>query len=259
MLAKRIIPCLDVDKNVVVKGKQFKNHQIIGDILSLAKKYDKDGADELVFYDITASINKQLVNKKWISEISKIISIPICVAGGITSIDDAAKILHLGAEKISINTPALNNPNLINQLSQYFGKQCIVIGIDSWYDKKTQKYYVYKYTGDQKNIKKTNWETIEWVKHVQKLGAGEIVLNMMNQDGLCNGYDIKQLKKIRKICKIPLIASGGAGTINDFYNVFHKKINVDGALAASVFHKNIINIKTLKKFLYKKNIEVRIC
>ncbi|QJC34019.1 imidazole glycerol phosphate synthase subunit HisF [Enterobacteriaceae endosymbiont of Donacia cinerea] len=259
MLAKRIIPCLDVYKNVVVKGKKFKNHKIVGDILSLAHKYDKEGADELVFYDITASIDKRLVNKKWISQIAKIISIPICVAGGIKSIDDAAKILYLGAEKISINTPALNNPSLITKLSKYFGKQCIVVGIDSWYNKKDKKYYVYKYTGNQKNIRITKWETIEWIKTVQELGAGEIVLNMMNQDGLCKGYDLVQLKKVRKICKIPLIASGGAGSLNSFYEVFHKKINVDGALAASIFHKNIINIHTLKKFLYKKNIEVRIC
>ncbi|QJC35607.1 imidazole glycerol phosphate synthase subunit HisF [Enterobacteriaceae endosymbiont of Donacia sparganii] len=259
MLAKRIIPCLDVYKDVVVKGKQFKNHKIIGDILSLATKYDKEGADELVFYDITASIDKRLVDKKWISQIAKKISIPICIAGGIKSIDDAAKILYLGAEKISINTPALDNPYLITKLSKYFGKQCIVIGIDSWYNKETKKYCVYKYTGNTKYTKKTPWETIEWIKKVQELGAGEIVLNMMNQDGLCNGYDLIQLKKIRKICKIPLIASGGAGSLKDFYHVFNKEINVDGALAASVFHKNIININTLKKFLSKKNIEVRLC
>ncbi|QJC37240.1 imidazole glycerol phosphate synthase subunit HisF [Enterobacteriaceae endosymbiont of Donacia thalassina] len=259
MLAKRIIPCLDVYKNLVVKGKQFKNHEIIGDILSLASKYDKEGADELVFYDITASIDKRLVNKKWISQIAKIISIPICIAGGIKSIEDAAQILHSGAEKISINTPALNNPFLIKRLSNYFGKQCIVVGIDSWYNKKDKKYYVYKYTGNKKTAKITNWETIEWIKKVQELGAGEIVLNMMNQDGLCSGYDMVLLKKVRKICHIPLIASGGAGSLDNFYNVFHKNINVDGALAASVFHKNIINIHKLKKFLHKKNIEVRIC
>ncbi|QJC32396.1 imidazole glycerol phosphate synthase subunit HisF [Enterobacteriaceae endosymbiont of Donacia dentata] len=259
MLAKRIIPCLDVYENKVVKGKQFKNHQIIGDILSLASKYDKEGADELIFYDITASIDNRLVNKKWISQISNLINIPFCVAGGIQSISDAAQILHLGAEKISINSPALNNPSLITKLSKYFGTQCVVVGVDSYYNSVTKKYYVYKYTGNIKYTEITNWETIEWIKKVQDLGAGEIVLNMMNQDGLCNGYDLKQLKKIRKICKIPLIASGGAGSKKDFYNVFNKKINVDGALAASVFHKNIINIQVLKQFLYKKNIEVRIC
>ncbi|QJC33208.1 imidazole glycerol phosphate synthase subunit HisF [Enterobacteriaceae endosymbiont of Donacia clavipes] len=259
MLAKRIIPCLDVYKDKVVKGKQFKNHQIVGDILSLASRYDKEGADELIFYDITASIDNRLVNKKWISQIANLINIPFCVAGGIQSISDAAQILHLGAEKISINSPALNNPSLITKLSEYFGKQCVVVGIDSYYNKKTKKYHVYKYTGNIKYTKITNWETIEWIKKVQTLGAGEIVLNTINKDGLCSGYDLKQLKKIRKICKIPLIASGGAGSKKDFYNVFNKKINVDGALAASIFHKKILNIKVLKNFLYKKNIEVRIC
>ncbi|QJC28980.1 imidazole glycerol phosphate synthase subunit HisF [Enterobacteriaceae endosymbiont of Plateumaris rustica] len=257
MLAKRIIPCLDVYNEKVVKGVKFKNHKVIGDILSLAKKYSQDGADELVFYDITASIYNRSINKNWISQIAKIINIPFCVAGGIKSIDDASKILFLGAEKISINSPALENPNLITQLSKYFGKQCVVIGIDSWYNKKEKKYYVYKYTGDQKYTKITNWETSEWIKMVQKLGAGEIVLNMMNQDGVLNGYDLIQLKKMRKICKIPLIASGGAGCENHFYQIFNKDINVDGALAASVFHKNIINIQKLKNFLIKKNIEIR--
>ncbi|QJC28535.1 imidazole glycerol phosphate synthase subunit HisF [Enterobacteriaceae endosymbiont of Plateumaris consimilis] len=258
MLAKRIIPCLDVYNGKVVKGVNFKNHKIIGDILTLAKKYSQDGADELVFYDITASIQNRSINKKWISQIAKIINIPFCVAGGIKSIDDASKILFLGAEKISINSPALDNPNLITQLSKYFGKQCVVIGIDSWYNINKKKYYVYKYTGDANYTQVTNWETSEWIKKVQDLGAGEIVLNMMNQDGVLNGYDLIQLKKMRKICKIPLIASGGAGCENHFYQIFHKNINVDGALAASVFHKNIINIQKLKKFLCKKNIEIRI-
>ncbi|QJC28084.1 imidazole glycerol phosphate synthase subunit HisF [Enterobacteriaceae endosymbiont of Plateumaris braccata] len=258
MLAKRIIPCLDVYNGKVVKGVNFKNHKVIGDILTLAKKYSQDGADELVFYDITASIQNRSINKKWISQIAKIINIPFCVAGGIKSIDDASKILFLGAEKISINSPALDNPNLITQLSKYFGKQCVVIGIDSWYNANKKKYYVYKYTGDENYTQITHWETSEWIKTVQDLGAGEIVLNMMNEDGVLNGYDLIQLKKMRKICKIPLIASGGAGCKNHFYQIFHKNINVDGALAASVFHKNIINIKILKKFLLKKNIEIRI-
>ncbi|QJC31569.1 imidazole glycerol phosphate synthase subunit HisF [Enterobacteriaceae endosymbiont of Donacia tomentosa] len=259
MLTKRIIPCLDVYKNKVVKGKQFQNHKIVGDIITLASKYYEDGADELVFYDIMASIDDRLVDKKWISKIADVINIPFCVAGGIKSIRDAATILQLGAEKISINSPALENPDLITKLSKFFGKQCVVVGIDSWYDEKTKKYYVYQYTGNIKHKKITKWETHEWVKKVQELGAGEIVLNMMNQDGLCNGYDLVQLKKIRKICKVPLIASGGAGSVKHFYDILSNEVNIDGALAASIFHKNIINIKILKNFLYKKNIEIRIC
>ncbi|QJC30746.1 imidazole glycerol phosphate synthase subunit HisF [Enterobacteriaceae endosymbiont of Macroplea appendiculata] len=259
MLAKRIIPCLDVLDNKVVKGKQFKQHKYVGDIVNLAKKYYYDGADELVFYDITASIDNRTVDKKWITQIADVINIPFCVAGGIKSITDALRILQLGAEKISINTPALNDPILITQLSQYFGKQCVVVGIDSWYDIYTKEYYVYKYTGNIKFTQKTSWKTIDWVQKVQELGAGEIVLNMMNQDGIRRGYDILQLKKIRKICKIPLIASGGAGSISHFYDVFHKDINVDGALAASIFHGNIVNISILKKQLHNKHIEIRLC
>ncbi|QJC31160.1 imidazole glycerol phosphate synthase subunit HisF [Enterobacteriaceae endosymbiont of Macroplea mutica] len=259
MLAKRIIPCLDVLDNKVVKGKQFKQHRYVGDIVNLAKKYYNDGADELVFYDITASINNRTVDKQWITQIADVINIPFCVAGGIKSISDALIILQLGAEKISINTPALNNPILITQLSQYFGKQCVVVGIDSWYDIYTKEYYVYKYTGNIKFTQKTSWKTIDWVQTVQELGAGEIVLNMINQDGICKGYDTLQLKKIRKICKIPLIASGGAGLMSHFYDVFHKDINVDGALAASIFHDNIVDIGILKQQLYNKHIEIRLC
>ncbi|QJC30322.1 imidazole glycerol phosphate synthase subunit HisF [Enterobacteriaceae endosymbiont of Neohaemonia nigricornis] len=259
MLAKRIIPCLDVLNGKVVKGKQFKNHKYVGNIVELAKKYDKDGADELVFYDITASIDNRIVDRTWISKIADVINIPFCVAGGIKSINDALTILQFGAEKISINSPALNNPLLIKDLSQYFGKQCIVVGIDSWYDKNNNKYYVYKYTGNINYIQKTTWETINWVKTVQELGAGEIVLNMMNHDGMNDGYDLKQLKDIKNICNIPLIASGGAGIYEHFYQVFHQDVNIDGALAASIFHNKIINIHKLKKFLFKKNIEIRLC
>lgn len=257
MLAKRIIPCLDINNNKVVKGIKFQNHKIVGDIVPLAQMYVKDGADELVFYDITASSDNRIVEKTWISLIAKEINIPFCVAGGISSVDDAKRILEYGADKISINSPAINNPNLITQLANEFGKQCIVVGIDSYYDKKQKKYYVHKYTGNVKKIIKTKWETLNWIKEVQHLGAGEIVLNMMNQDGMRQGYDLIQLKQARQICKIPLIASGGAGNLNHFYEVFHYT-KVDGALAASVFHNKIIKIINLKKFLLKKKLEIRI-
>ncbi|CAL4318839.1 imidazole glycerol phosphate synthase subunit HisF [Buchnera aphidicola] len=258
MLAKRIIPCLDVRNGCVVKGIQFRNHVIIGDIISLSKKYVSDGADELVFYDIHASANHELVDRKWIHKIAQVIDIPFCVAGGIKNITDVKNILSSGADKISINSPALSDPNLITRISDRFGSQCVVVGIDSWFDKDSNDYFVYQYTGCQEMTKKTMWRTVDWIKEVQKKGAGEIVLNMMNQDGVCCGYDLKQLKIMKKVCHVPLIASGGAGIMKDFYNVF-KNTNVDGALAASVFHKNMFSIQELKNFLFLKGINIRKC
>ncbi len=256
MLAKRIIPCLDVRDGRVVKGVQFKDHQIIGDILSLAKRYAEEGADELVFYDITASCEERVVDKRWITDVAEYLDIPFCVAGGIRSIEDAQQILEFGADKISINSPALENPTLITQLATQFGVQCTVVGIDSFYDKNTQKYRVHQFTGDPSRTKVTLWETLDWVKEVQKRGAGEIVLNMMNQDGVRQGYDLEQLTLIREICQIPLIASGGAGEMHHFRDVF-KKTQVDGALAASVFHQKDIHIGELKKYLKKQGVEIR--
>ncbi len=255
MLAKRIIPCLDVKNGVVVKGVQFKNHQIMGDILKYALYYRDAGADELVFYDITASSDGRIVDKQWISKVAQILDIPFSVAGGIRSINDARVILNAGADKISINSPALENPQLINDLTREFGSQCVVIGIDSHED--NGDYYVYQYTGDIKKTRATARRTEDWVIEVQNLGAGEIVLNCMNQDGVKNGYDIQQLAKIRKLVHIPLIASGGAG-MNSHFNAVFKNTNVDGALAASVFHNNAIQIGELKKYLRSENIEVRI-
>lgn len=258
MLAKRIIPCLDIHNGHVVKGIQFRNHKIVGDIIKLAIKYANSGADELVFYDITASAEKRLVDKMWVSRVAKVIDIPFCVAGGIQSVDQAEKILSLGADKISINSPAIQDSRLIARLSERFGAQCIVIGIDSFFDKDCNEYYVKQYTGDEKCMRTTKWKTADWVQEVQKYGIGEIVINVINQDGLQNGYDLKHLKKIRKICNVPLIASGGAGKIEHFYEAFDYA-NVDATLAASVFHQNVIEIKKLKKFLIHKNIEVRLC
>ncbi|ANF16913.1 imidazole glycerol phosphate synthase [Buchnera aphidicola (Schlechtendalia chinensis)] len=258
MLAKRIIPCLDVRLGLVVKGQQFKDHAIVGDIVPLAQYYTSQGADELVFYDIEASSNNVLLDKKWITKIAEVINIPFCVAGGIKTLNDVKSILSFGADKISINSPALSDPYLISRISENFGTQCVVVGIDSWFDAASNSYQVCQYTGNEKKMIKTKWCTLDWVKEVQKLGAGEIVLNVMNQDGMRNGYDIKQLKMIRKECYVPLIASGGAGTLNHFYDVFYES-EVDGALAASVFHKREINIKELKNFLIMKGINIRKC
>lgn len=256
MLAKRIIPCLDVKDGKVVKGVKFRNHELIGDIVPLAKRYAEEGADELVFYDITASADERVVDKSWVSRVAEVIDIPFCVAGGIKSEEDAARILEFGADKVSINSPALADPSLINRLAAKFGVQCIVIGIDSYFDEDTQEYKVYQFTGDETRTQVTKWTTFEWIKEVQKRGAGEIVLNVMNQDGVRGGYDTVQLSKARKICNVPLIASGGAGEMAHFNSVF-KDSDVDGALAASVFHKQVINIGELKEYLRDQDVEIR--
>ena len=258
MLAKRIIPCLDVRDGQVVKGVQFRNHEIIGDIVPLAKRYAEEGADELVFYDITASSDGRVVDKSWVSRVAEVIDIPFCVAGGIKTPEDAARILTFGADKISVNSPALADPDLISRLADRFGVQCIVVGIDTWFDEQTGLYHVNQYTGDESRTRVTQWQTADWVTEVQKRGAGEIVLNMMNQDGVRNGYDIRQLKLIRECCHVPLIASGGAGTMQHFLDAF-SETNIDGALAASVFHKQLINIAELKEFLRTHNVEIRTC
>jgi cyclase len=254
VLTKRIIPCLDVKNGLVVKGIQFKDHEIVGSILDLAQKYSNEGADELVFYDIGASTCDGIVSKQWVNMIAEVINIPFCVAGGIKTINDAREILNSGADKISINSPAIQKPGLIKELADEFGSQCVVVGIDS----KTvgDKYIVFSHTGDEKTITNTELETKNWIDTVQELGAGEIVLNCMNQDGVRCGYDISQLNTMLRNCDIPLIASGGAGTKNHFKDVLYKTES-SGALAASVFHKNIINIYELKDFLQKESIYIR--
>lgn len=256
MLAKRIIPCLDVRDGVVVKGVQFKNHEIMGDIVALAKRYADEGADELVFYDITASAEGRRVDRSWIAKIAAVINIPFAVAGGIKSVEDAQEILAYGADKISINSPALSDPSLITRLADRFGVQCVVVGIDTFYNAELGIYQVKQFTGSEKSTVTTAWQTLDWVARVQELGAGEIVLNMMNNDGMKHGYDIKQLQAVREICHVPLIASGGAGSMEHFYEAF-ALADADGALAASVFHKNLIVISELKSFLRGKGIAIR--
>ncbi len=255
MLAKRIIPCLDVKEGQIVKGIQFKNHEIIGDIEEFSEYYRDTGADELVFYDITASSDGRLVDIGWITKIAHILDIPFCVAGGISSLDQARNILNAGADKISINSPALANPSFITELANEFGVQCIVVGIDSYGE--NNDYYVYQYTGDPKKTRATLKRTVDWVKEVQDRGAGEIVLNCMNQDGMRQGYDLTQLNLVKSLINIPLIASGGAGSLEDFKDLFLDTA-VEGALAASVFHSRMVNITWLKSFLKSNMIKVRL-
>ena len=255
MLAKRIIPCLDVRDNQVVKGIKFRNHKTVGDILTLAAEYSKAGADELVFYDITASSEQRSVSPIWINQVAAAINIPFTVAGGIRSVLQAKLVLNAGADKISINSPALERPELINELCAHFGRQCVVIGIDSqWID---DDYYVYQYTGDPNKTVNSKRKTREWIMEVQERGAGEIVLNCMQADGIRLGYDLNQLVEMRLLCKVPLIASGGAGTVNDFTAVF-LQAKVSGALAASVFHDKILTLNEVKLALKTHNIEVRL-
>ncbi len=254
MLTKRIIPCLDVKDGVVVKGVCFRNHQVVGDIVELAKIYCDMGADELVFYDITASSDNRSVCCDWVKKVAKVINIPFCVAGGIRTVDQARSVLQAGADKISINSPAIENPDFIDTLVAAFGQQCIVIGIDSF--KQKDNYIVYQYTGDEAKSRPTPLSTKDWIREVQTRGAGEIVLNCMNRDGVRQGYDIEQLVEMRSVTNVPLIASGGAGACEHFLDVFNIA-RVDGALAASIFHKRVISLSDLKSFLKTNKIEVR--
>lgn len=233
---------------------RFRDHVVVGDILELATRYSAEGADELVFYDITASPDGRSVDRSWVRRIARILDIPFCVAGGIRSVADAEQVLGEGAEKISINSPALAEPELISRLSDRFGAQCVVIGIDS--QTVDGDYHVYQFTGDPNRTRNTARRTLDWVREVQERGAGEIVLNCMASDGVRQGYDIAQLSAVRRICHVPLIASGGAGALAHFSDVF-QQARVDGALAASVFHSGNIAIPDLKKYLRTQAIPIR--
>ena len=256
MLKKRLIACLDVAGGRVVKGVRFRGHEDVGDILELAQRYSEQGIDELVFYDITASPEHRGVAPAWIESVARRINIPFCVAGGIRSIAQAEQILALGADKVSINTPALENPELIDGLAKRFGSQCVVIGIDSLRDADGQ-WRVRSHTGDPEKTRQSGIRTLDWLRDVQDRGAGEIVLNCMASDGTRDGYDIEQLAAARQDCHVPLIASGGAGTMRHFLDVF-QRCDVDGALAASVFHKNILPVPDLKQHLSQHGIPIRL-
>jgi cyclase len=227
----------------------------VGDILALAERYRNEGADEVVFYDITASPEGRSVDRAWVRRVAQVLDIPFCVAGGIRSVEDAEAILNEGAEKVSINTPAITNPGLIEELASRFGSQCVVIGIDS--ANVGDGYRVFQFTGDPNRSRNSGLDTLKWVKEVQERGAGEIVLNCMTSDGVRRGYDVAQLKAVRAICDVPLVASGGAGAPEHFVDVF-AQAKVDAALAASVFHSGSIAIPDLKTTLAASGIEVRL-
>jgi cyclase len=234
---------------------RFRNHRVVGDILDLARRYCAEGADELVFYDITASPDARTVDRTWVSRVARVLDIPFSVAGGIRTLADAEDVLNKGADKISINSPALATPTLITELATRFGSQCVVIGIDSRAE--NGDWYVYQYTGDPDKTTAAQRKTLDWAREVQDRGAGEIVLNCMNQDGVRRGYDCEQLAAVRAISDVPLIASGGAGMREHFLRVF-REARVDGALAASVFHSEEIPIPELKRYLADERVDIRI-
>ena len=255
MLSRRIIPCLDVKDGHVVKGVRFRDHVVMGAIEDLATRYRDEGADELVFYDITASPEGRTVDRGWVERVARIIDIPFCVAGGIGSVADARAILRAGADKISVNSPALRRPALIAELADAFGSQCVVVGIDSLRDPDSQ-WHVRRDTGDAQKAQALPIRTLDWIVQAQQLGAGEIVLNCMGSDGVRAGFDLVQLAAARAVCNVPLVASGGAGVASHFVAVF-EQADVDGALAASVFHDGSLPIPRLKRELRAHGIEVR--
>ena len=255
MLSRRIIPCLDVRDGRVVKGVQFRNHVDMGGIVELAMRYRDAGADELVFYDITASPQGRSVDRGWVEQVARVIDIPFCVAGGIRSVEDARSVLLAGADKVSINTPALERPALVSEIADAFGVQCVVVGIDSVREADGE-WRVRSHTGTPDAMRAPGKRTLDWVDEVQALGAGEIVLNCIGSDGVRTGYDIAQLRAVRARCAVPLVASGGAGEPAHFEQVFNEA-DVDAALAASVFHSGSIAIPALKRYLREHGIEVR--
>ncbi|WP_156290283.1 imidazole glycerol phosphate synthase subunit HisF [Oceanobacillus salinisoli] len=251
MLAKRIIPCLDVDKGRVVKGRKFQNIQDVADPVDLAKRYNDAGADELVFYDITASNEERNIFLDVVEQVAREISIPFSVGGGIRSIDDINSVLRSGAEKVSVNSAAVNNPDLIKEAALKFGSQCIVLSIDAK-ETSTGRWEVF-INGGRKN---TGIDAMDWAKRGEQLGAGEIVINAIDTDGEKNGYNLELTKAIADAVNIPVVASGGAGALEHFSTVL-KEANADAALAASVFHYGEIPIPELKAFLVEEDIIVR--
>lgn len=255
MLSRRLIPCLDVMDGHVVKGVRFRDHVVMGGIVELALRYRDEGADELVFYDIAASPQQRRVDCRWIERVAAVIDIPFCVAGGIASVDDARAVLMAGADKISVNSPALSRPELINELAEAFGVQCVVVGIDSLRDEDGE-WRVRQFSGDPARTLALARRTLDWLEEAVQRGAGEIVLNCMGSDGVRSGYDLEQLAAARARCPVPLVASGGAGAPAHFVDVF-RETDVDAALAASVFHSGSIAIPALKQELRAVGVAVR--
>jgi cyclase len=253
MPAARFIPCLDVADGRVVKGVRFTDHRDIGDVVDFALRYRDEGADELVFYDITASADRRSLDPIWVRRVSAVIDIPFSVAGGIGDVATAARCLSAGADKVSVNSPALSRPELIAELAEAFGRQCVVLGIDSL--TVDGGWRVKQFTGRPEATADSGRETIAWAREAVALGAGEIVLNCMDRDGVRSGYDLEQLSALVAAVDVPVIASGGAGSPVHFAEAF--ETGASGALAASVFHERRIAIPDLKDYLADQGLEVR--
>ncbi len=250
MLKKRIIPCLDIKDGKTVKGVQFEDLKIAGDPVELAKKYVKDGADELVFLDITATLEGRKTLIELVEKLSVEINIPFTIGGGISSVQDVESLLKAGADKVSVNSAAVRRPELVREIAQQFGNQCVVVAIDT----KNIEGEDYVFINGGKI--QTEHKTLDWVKTVTDLGAGEILLTSMDFDGTKSGFDIRMLQNISAVCRLPIIASGGAGKMEDFTEAF-TETNVTGALAASIFHFNEIKISDLKENLKQNKIAIR--
>lgn len=256
MLARRLIACLDVAGGVVVKGVRFRDHRVVGDVVEFARRYADDGADELVLYDIAASPDGRCVDPRWVARVARELDIPFCVAGGIRSIADAEAILAAGADKVSVNSPALSRPAIIDELAARFGSQCVVIGIDVAAHAGSPHPTVVLDGGKPDTARDSGRNLLEWVRELADRGAGEIVLNSIRADGTRAGYAHAELAAVRAATTLPLVASGGAGEPLHFAEVFERS-HVDAALAASVFHSGQIRIGDLKAYLACRGIPVR--
>lgn len=253
MLAKRIIPCLDVDSGRVKKGVNFQNLVDVGDPVAIAAEYQRQGADELVFLDITATNQGRQTMVSVVEAVSKQVFMPLTVGGGVKSVDEMARLLHAGADKVSINTAAVANPSLITAGADQFGSQAIVVAIDAAYDPQTKSYRLYT-NGVQKE---TPLNAVDWAAQAVKLGAGELLVTSMDKDGTKSGFDLRLYQAINRRVRVPVIASGGAGSVKDFIELYHQT-NVTGALAASIFHFNQLTINQVKSALSKEGVPVRI-
>lgn len=254
MPARRIIPCLDVKDGRVVKGIQFRDHRDAGDIVEQALRYRDEGADELVFYDISASAEQRGIDLEWVKRVAQVIDIPFAVAGGLRTRDQAAQCLDLGADKVSVNSPALERPALVEELARDFGSQCVVLGVDSF--EENGEYFVKQYTGSPERTRDAGRRTLNWVREACDRGAGEVVINCMKRDGVRTGYDLAHTRAVVEAVDVPVIASGGAGAPEHFRDAF-AKAGASGALAATVFHDRLISIPDLKEYLATCGIEMR--